>query len=328
MHGLGVWVKMGKFALLFGISVNATKHNIMRKFVLSGLTLSLAAQLATAQIKLPSPSPGATVMQTVGTTDLTVKYSRPSLKGRTPFTNAFVPTGKIWRTGANQATAFTTSTELMVNGKTLPAGSYAILSMPSMDDWTLIFSKNLTVTEQSYKQEDDVLRVPLTPTKGGEKVETFTIGFSDVTDSTAKMNIMFADVKATADLSVDVNTNAAANVDKAVADKPEDPAVLQAAASYNLSKGRNLDQALGWIDKSITAKETFRNLYVKSQLLGRMGKFAEAVPVAQKALTLGQSANDAAFPFFKEDIEKSISEYTAKMPAMPAMKGKKGKKNA
>ena len=300
----------------------------MRKLILSGVTLSLAAQLATAQIKLPSPSPGATVMQTIGTTDLTVKYSRPSLKGRTPFTDTFVPTGKVWRTGANQATAFTTSTDLMVNGKTLPAGTYAILSMPSMDDWTLIFSKNLTVTEPTYKQEEDVLRVQIKPTKGGETMETFTIGFSDLTDSTAKMNILFGDVKAAANLKVDVNANAAANVDKAVADKPEDPAILQAAASYNLSKGRNLEQAMGWIDKAITVKETYRNLYVKSQLLGKMGKFAEAVPLAQKALTLGQSSNDAAFPFFKEGIEKSIIEYTAKMPALPAIKGKKGKKNA
>lgn len=300
----------------------------MRKLVLSGVTLCLAAQLATAQIKLPSPSPAATVMQTVGTTDLTVKYSRPSLKGRTPFTDAFVPAGKVWRTGANQATAFTTSTDLMVNGKTLPAGTYAILSIPQQDDWTLIFSKNTTVTEQSYKQEEDALRVQFKPTTGGEKIETFTIGFSDVTDSTAKMNIMWANVKATADLAVNTSANAAANVDKAVAEKPEDPAVLQAAASYNLSKGRNLEQALGWIDKSVTMKETYRNLFVKSQILGKMGKFAEAVPVAQKALTLGQSSNDPSFPFFKEGIEKSIAEYTAKLPAMPAVKGKKGKKNA
>jgi Protein of unknown function (DUF2911) len=298
----------------------------MRKLVLSGVTLCLVAQLATAQIKLPSPSPGATIMQTVGTTDLTVKYSRPSLKGRTPFTDAFVPTGKVWRTGANQATAFTTSTDLMVNGQSLPAGTYAILSIPAMDTWTLIFNKDMTVTEQSYKQDSDALRVQLKPTKGGPNAETFTIGFSDLTDSTAKMNIMFADVTAAADLKVDVNTNAAANVDKAVTDMPNDPAVLQAAASYNLSKGRNLDQALGWIDKSITAKETFRNLFVKSQILGKMGKTAEALPIAQKALALGQSSNDASFPFFKEGIEKSISEYAAKMPAMPAMKGKKGKK--
>lgn len=300
----------------------------MRKLSLSVTTLCLAAQLATAQIKLPSPSPGATVMQTVGVTDLTVKYSRPSLKGRTPFTDAFVPTGKVWRTGANQATAFTTSTDLTVNGQGLPAGTYALLSIPAQDNWTLIFSKNTSVTEQSYKQDEDALRVNIKPTTNDEKVETFTIGFGDVTDSTAKLNIMWANVKASADLATNTSANAMANVDKAVAEKPDDPAVLQAAASYNLSKGRNLEQALGWIDKSITAKETFRNLFVKSQILGKLGKFTDALPVAQKALTLGQSSNDPAFPFFKDGIEKSIAEYGAKTPAMPAMKGKKGKKNA
>ncbi|GAB3574412.1 DUF2911 domain-containing protein [Spirosoma luteolum] len=297
----------------------------MRKLVLSGVTVVLAAQLATAQIKLPSPSPGASLMQTVGTTDLTIKYSRPSLKGRTPFTDAFVPSGKVWRTGANQATAFTTSTDVMVGGKTLPAGSYAILSIPATDNWTLIFSKNLTVTEQSYKQDEDALRVPIGVTKTGDKTESFTIGFSDITDSTANLNFMWADQKATAPLRVDVNANAAANVEKAVAEKPEDAAVLQAAASYNLSKGRNLTQALGWIDKSVAMKETYRNLFVKAQILGQMGKYAEALPLAQKALSLGQTSNDAAFPFFKEGIEKSIAEYTAKVPAMP-VKGKKGKK--
>ena len=299
----------------------------MRKLVLSGVTLCLAAQLVTAQIKLPSPSPAATVMQTIGTTDLSVVYSRPSLKGRQPFSGDFVPVGKVWRTGANAATKFTTSTDLMVNGKTLSAGTYAILSIPAQDSYTLIFNKNLTVTEASYKQDEDVLRVNLTPSENSETVETFTIGFTDLTDSTAKMTFMWANAKAVADLKVDVNANSAANVDKAVADKPDDAAVLQAAASYNLSKGRNLEQSLGWIDKSIAMKETYRNLYVKSQILAKMGKYAEAVPLAQKALSVGQSANDAAFPFFKEGIEKSVTEYTAKLPAaMPAMKGKGKKK--
>lgn len=300
----------------------------MRKLSLTAVAFCLAAQLATAQIKLPSPSPGASVMQTVGTTDLTVTYSRPSLKGRTPFTGSFVPAGKIWRTGANGATLFTTSTDLMVNGKTLPAGSYSILSIPAADAFTLIFNKDKAVTEASYKQADDVLRVDLTPRANDEKIETFTIGFGDLTDSTATLNFMWANAKASADLRVDVNANAAANVDKAVADKPEDAAVLQAAANYNLSKGRNLDQALTWIDKSISLKETYRNLYVKSQILGKMGKYTDAVPVAQKALSMGQSSNDSAFPFFKEGIEKSIEEYTAKIPNMPGMKSGKSKRKS
>ncbi len=299
----------------------------MNKLSLTVATFCLAAQLATAQIKLPSPSPGATVMQTIGTTDLTVTYSRPSLKGRQPYTDAFVPVGKVWRTGANSPTQFTTSTDLMVNGKTLPAGTYAILSIPD-ENPTLIFSKNKASTEATYKPEEDALRVNLTVAESSEKIETFTIGFSDLTDSTAKMNFMWANRKASADLKVDVNANSAANVDKAVADKPEDAAVLQAAASYNVSKGRNLEQSLGWIDKSIAMKETFRNLFVKSQILAKMGKVAEAMPLAQKALSLGQSSNDPTFQFFKEGIEKSISEYTAKMPAMPATKAGKGKKRA
>lgn len=300
----------------------------MHKLSLTVATMCLAAQLTTAQIKLPSPSPAATIMQTVGTTDLTVTYSRPSLRGRTPFSGDFVPMGKVWRTGANGATAFTTSTDLMVNGKTLPAGSYAIMSIPEESNYTLIFNKNKAVTEATYKQEEDALRVNLTPAENAEKVETFTIGFSDLTDSTAKMTFMWANAKATADLRVDVNANAAANVDKAVADKPDDAGVLQAAANYNLSKGRNLEQALGWVDKSIAMKETFRNLYVKSQILAKMGKFVDAVPLAEKALALGQSSNDQVFPFFKEGMEKSLMEYKSKIPAMPAMKSGKGKKKA
>ncbi|UFH52811.1 DUF2911 domain-containing protein [Spirosoma sp. KNUC1025] len=300
----------------------------MHKVSLTVLTFCLAAQLAVAQIKLPSPSPGATVMQTVGTTDLTVTYSRPGLKGRQPFTDAFVPLNKVWRTGANSPTLFTTTTDLIVNGKTLPAGTYAILSIPAEGNATLIFNKNKTTTEATYKQEEDALRVNLTPAENSEKVESFTIDFSDLTDSTAKMNFMWANVKASANLKVDVNANAAANVDKAVAEKPEDAAVLQAAASYNVSKGRNLEQSLTWIDKSIAMGENFRNLYVKSQILAKLGKFADALPIAQKALSVGQSSNDPVFPFFKEGIQSSISDYTAKLPSLPAMKAGKGKKKA
>ena len=295
----------------------------MRKLALSGVTFCLAAQLATAQIKLPSPSPAATVIQTIGTTDLTVVYSRPSLKGRQPFTDAFVPLGKVWRTGANAATTFTATTDLMVNGKTLPAGTYAILTIPEDGNATLIFSKNKTVTEAEYKQSEDALRVNMAPAENSEKIETFTIGFSDLTDSTAKLNFMWANVKASANLKVDVNANAAANVDKAVVEKPEDAAVLQAAASYNLSKGRNLEQSLGWIDKSIALNENYRNLYIKSQILAKMGKYADALPLAQKSLRMGQSSNDGVFPFFKDGIEKSIADYTSKLPTMPAVKSKK-----
>ena len=300
----------------------------MKKVMLSAVGLVLVTQMATAQMRTPSPSPGATVMQTIGVTDVTVKYSRPSLKGRTPFTGEFVPAGKVWRTGANTATAFTTTTDLMVNGKMLAAGSYAILSVPAATEWALIFSKNLTVNEQNYKQDDDVLRVMLTPAKTGEKAETFTIGFNNVTDSTATMDIMWADVKASANLAVNTSANAAASVDKAVTEKPDDVNTLTAAANYNLAKGRNLEQSLSYVDKAIAAKETYRNLWLKSQILAKMGKFTDALPLAQKALTMGETSSDASFPFFKDAIAKGVTDFQSKLPvAVPTLKGK-GKKKA
>lgn len=299
----------------------------MKKMMLSAAGLLLMAQLATAQVKLPSPSPSATIMQTVGITDLTVKYSRPSLKGRTPFTDAFVPMGKVWRTGANGATAFTTSTDLTVDGKTLPAGTYAIMSIPAADKWTLIFTKNAGVTEQTYKQDEDALRVSMTPSKLGEKVETFTIGINNVTDSTATMDIMWADMKASTNLGVNTTALAMAGVDKAVAEKPDDAGTLMAAANYNLSKGRKLDESLMYVDKALAQKETYRNLWVKAQLLAKMGKYAEAAPVAQKALAMGETSGDAAFPFFKDAIAKGVTDYQAKVPAAMPTKGK-GKKKA
>jgi hypothetical protein len=91
-----------------------------------------------------------------------------------------------------------------------------------------------------------------------------SIGFSDLTDSTANLNIYWADTRATASLKVDVIANAQANVEKAVADKPEDAGVLQTAANWNLSKGYKLDQALAWVDKSIGLKENYTNVLDQS----------------------------------------------------------------
>lgn len=300
----------------------------MKTIFLTVIALCSVVQLASAQFRVAQPSPGASVMQTVGVTDFTVKYSRPSVKGRNVWdtTAAIAPYGKLWRTGANGATSFMTSTDVMVEGQKLPAGTYSVFSMPMPGEWTLIFNKNVAANTIQYKQEEDVLRVKIKATATAEPTENFTIGFTDMTDSTAKLNFMWASVKASANLMVETTNNTTMMIDKAVADKPEDAAVLQAAASYNLSKGRNLPQALAMTDKSIGLKETYRNVWLKSQILAKMGNVAEALPLAQKALALGQASNDAAFPAFKDAISKGITSYSAMMPkGTDAVKGKKKK---
>src|SRR6187431_3228823 len=101
---------------------------------------SLADASSAADLKLPRTSQKAQVMQTVGLTDVTITYSRPGVKGRTIWGD-LVPYDKVWRTGANEATAITFSTDVKVNGQPLAAGTYSLHTIPTKNDWTVIFNK-------------------------------------------------------------------------------------------------------------------------------------------------------------------------------------------
>ena len=102
------------------------------------LVLILSAFTFQAQIKTPAPSPSAKIEQAIGLSDVSVDYSRPAMRGRTIYGD-LVPYGKLWRTGANMRTKFTTSTDLSIEGKDLKKGSYAILTVPNKDTLDVIF---------------------------------------------------------------------------------------------------------------------------------------------------------------------------------------------
>lgn len=283
--------------------------------------LTLVSVWSLAQIRTPQPSPAATVMQTIGVTDVTVKYSRPTMKGRAIF-GKLVPYGQFWRTGANQATAIEFSTDVMLEGQDIPAGKYFLYSIPNADSWFVIINKTAATAPEQYKQADDVARVFVraTPTA---KTESFTIGFSDVTDSTATLDISWDQVKVSPKLMINTTKIVASSIDKAAEASANN---MNAGAGYLLGKGIDLQKALTMVNQAVAYKETFRNLWTKAQILGKLGNFAEAAPLAKKALELGQSSNDAAFPFFKDAIEKGAAEFTSKIPVpavMPVGKKKK-----
>ena len=281
--------------------------------LLTGISLS-----ATAQIRLPQPSPAASVSQVVGTTDISVKYSRPLLRGRDVY-GGVVPFDKVWRTGANGTNQITFSNDVMVAGQKLAAGTYSIFSIPTAGDWTLIFNKDLAAQEYNYSQEKDVLRVTV-KSMTVAKTEAFTIDFTGLSDSTADMNITWSDKKVVAPITIETTKM----VDAAIAKASNDNAgMMRTAADYLSGKGK-LDQALKLVNTSIAGAETFRNLWSKAQILSKLGNFAEALPLAQKALSLGNA--DPNFGTMKGTIEKGIADYTAKLPvAMPANPLKKKK---
>lgn len=303
----------------------------MKKYYLSLALLVGILSTSLAQ-RTPQPSPAASIMQTVGVTDFTVVYSRPAVKGRTIFGDStLVPYGQIWRTGANSATTLEASTDFMFGGKMVPAGKYSLFTIPSGGQWAVMLNKNASAGTANYKESEEAVRIMTAPASAANFMESFTIGFSDVSDSTAHLNIGWGSVNVPVKLMVMTTDITMAAMNKAVADKPEDSNTLQSAAGFMLSKGQNLSQALALADKSIGLKETFRNVWLKAQILAKMGKVAEAIPLAQKALAMGKTSGDSAFSFMGPQIESGLKGMQAMVPAAATkaadmVKGVKGKK--
>jgi hypothetical protein len=139
---------------------------------------------ASAQDKKPSPP--AIASGKVGSTMVTINYSRPSVKGRKIYGD-LVPFGKVWRTGANDATTFEIDNDIKVEGKTLAKGKYALFTIPGAESWTIIFNKTTNQWGSfRYKQDEDVLRVEVKPGKSTQLTEQMTFTIAD-----GKVNLLW-----------------------------------------------------------------------------------------------------------------------------------------
>jgi hypothetical protein len=268
------------------------------------VTTTFSVQLS-AQARFPLPSPNAKVMQTVGITDLTVTYSRPGVKGREVW-GKLVPLDTLWRTGANLATVLETSEEVKIEGQKLPAGKYAIFSIPGKTEWTIIINKNWNQGgTAAYKQSEDVLRAKVKPVAVAQNQEWFEFSFEDLTDNSATLVLRWEKLMVPIKIETDTKELTLAKARAAVTWT----APMQ-FANYCLQNNTNLDEALKMIDVSIAIQENYRNNVVKARLLEKTGKKADAVKTLEKALALGKAQKDA--PFDLAEVEKQLGEWKAK----------------
>lgn len=164
----------------------------MKKLIILTLITGLITSFsATAQQdKTKRPSPPAKVSQTLKSgAVISIDYSRPSVKGRSMAT--LTPAGKVWRTGANEATVFETSADVKIEGKTLAAGKYSVYSIPGEKEWILIFNKTWNQWGTIYKADQDALRVNVKPGKADSFTEVFTFDI----DKKGKVSFAWADTK-------------------------------------------------------------------------------------------------------------------------------------
>ena len=247
---------------------------------------SLSAQTPAApKLEFPDASPASVLKQRVGLTDIEISYSRPSMKGRKIF-GGLRPYDQIWRTGANAATKITFSTPVKFGGTDVPAGSYALYSIPSVDEWTVILNK---VTGQwgsyQYDQANDLVRVKAKSTALPMAVETFTIDLADLSQKSATLFLTWEKTRVPVKVEIDTVGLLVPQIDAAMAAEGKKP--YFPAAMFYLENNLDLKKAAVWMDAAIAEQpEAFWMMYRKGLLLAKMGDKAGALAAAQKSLEL------------------------------------------
>lgn len=273
----------------------------MKSITLSLRLFSVAALVATAafaqnsapkgpSITPPPLSPPSTLKQKVGYTDIEIVYARPSMRGRKIF-GAWEPYGEVWRTGANSATKITFSTPVRFGGKELPAGTYALFSVPGEKEWTIIFNKATgDWGAYAYKAENDVLRVSAKPVKLPQPLETFTIDINDIKTESATLNLSWERVRVPVPFEFDVISKVNEQIETALkSGQPLDPMAYFSAAVFHLENGLDLNKARGWIEEATKGDNPrFFMLYHKARILAKLGDKAGATVAAKQSMTAAQ----------------------------------------
>lgn len=274
---------------------------------------------ASAQVIVPRPSQKASVMQRIGVTDVTITYSRPGVKGRQiwgdplpeqtaavkgeatldnqntrPKNAPIVPYGHMWRTGADDATMFVVTDDVLINGQKLPAGSYSLHTIPRKDEWTIVFNGTANQWGSfNYDPAKDTLRVKAKPASVNDNQEWLAFSIEPVAEDTAQVNIRWEKLSVPFTVKVpDVPAATMARLKTTVAGaKPDDWRTPMQAGNYLLNNDDAADdaQGLAWLDQSIKVKETFQNLSIKANALYKLGKKEEAFALGEQAIQRGKA---------------------------------------
>ncbi|MBA3682201.1 MAG: DUF2911 domain-containing protein [Bacteroidetes bacterium] len=253
---------------------------------------ALTATSVNAQLKVPAPSPLQTVKQAFALSDITVEYSRPSAKGRVIYGDV-VPFGKIWRTGANGATKITFGEDVKVEGNDVKAGTYALYTIPNKDSWEIMLYKDLTLggNVADYKKENELVRFVVKPTHmGDDKVETFSIDFSNLTSTTTKIELVWEKTRVAINVVADIDAKMMKSIDNALA---ADSRPYFQAASYYYETNKDLAKALEWVNKGIENNpKAFWMVMLKAKIQAKQNDKKGAVASAEQVITLATEAKN------------------------------------
>ncbi len=282
----------------------------MKKLLLSFMVFALAFSVS-AQVETPQPSPFSKIEQKVGLTDITIEYSRPSVKGRKIFGGLEPYDGNVWRTGANKNTTIEFSDDVVIAGTKVKAGKYAIFTkLNSATQWDVMFytdtenwgtPRNWDDSKVAATAKVDVMEIPF-------NVETMAIDINSITNGGAHLEIIWEKSYAAVPFTVPTDAKVQASIDKAL----NGPAMgdYYNAAVYYVSEGKDPKQAKMWIDKAMSMTDTprFWHLRQKSLIYAAAGDKAGAIEAAKASLADAEKSGNAGYVKMNKD---SLKEWGA-----------------
>lgn len=276
------------------------------------------------ELNIPTISQHAVVTQRIGLTDVTINYHAPLVGGRKIWGAAAVPYDKVWRSGANQNTTISFSDDVSIEGKPLAAGTYGLHTIPTADQWTIIFSKNSTSWGSfSYDEKEDALRVQVKPHEA-EFRESLAYTFDDVKPDSALATLRWEKLAVPFRVSTDVKAITFRSIKNQLRNTGGFSwAGFDEAANWCLDNNYELEQALKWEDISILNEDRFENNLNKSEILAAMGKKQEAEASKKKALEVASGVQlhvygrglqirdkqEEGFAIFQINIQKRPNEW-------------------
>jgi len=284
-------------------------QTLSAKFLAIVALVTLVAQTALSQVETPQLSPRGKVEQRVGVMDVSISYSRPSMRGRRIF-GGLVPFHKEWRTGANARTTISFTDSVKLEGHQIPPGTYALFTMPGEQEWTIIINKQTSGGIQRDPKED-LVSFKVTPVLVATPVETFTINISDITTNTANIELTWENIMVRFGMAFDVDGKVMAAIAKAM----ENPLAGAAAtyyqsASYYFTTNKDLKVALEWVNKSLELnKSPYWVWRLKSQVQAGLGDYKGAIATAEISKARAKEAGNEEYVKFNED---AIREWSLK----------------
>ena len=281
----------------------------MKKTLLIG-AMALIFMVSDAQIQTPAASPAGSVSSTIGLTEVKIEYFRPRLKGRKIFgeKDVMYPHGTIWRTGANSGTKVSFSTDVKVENINVPKGEYLIFTWPGAGEWTVSLYKDISLggNTDGYDASKEAAKFKVKTKKLADKVETFTISIDDIAadNKSGKITLAWENTAVPINIAVDYDQQVMKSIE---ANTKVNPGNYFQAATYYLENGKDLNQALEWVNLALESNpKAFWILHQKAKIQKALGDKKGAMETATASLNSAKQANNRDYQNMNQELINSL----------------------